>query len=484
MIWKIFSRKSHAVTSATSIFLTNSLTRKKERFVPIKPGIVTMYSCGPTVYSKVHIGNLRAYIFSDTLARVLKHAGYRVHRIMNITDVGHLTGDSDDGEDKIEIGAKREGVSAQEISERYTRLFLDDLVALNVDTHNITFPRATEYIKEQIELAHALEEKGFAYRIKDGLYFNTERFPSYGKLGGFSSASLKPGARVKINPEKHSPADFALWKKTPSGAKRLQEWNSPWGRGCPGWHLECSAMARTLLGVEIDIHTGGEDLAYTHHNAEIAQSEAVSGRTFAHYWLHNAYLTMNGEKASKSIGNVTYLSQIIEQDIHPLALRYFFLQAHYRTPLSFSWDALKASNEALERLWRTARRVADDSEMHGKPSKYQKSFIASMHDDLNTSHALGILWKAVKSEDVSPAQKWQILVDADALLGLSLTKPSTMQRNVPRDQLPKNILDIIKKRDIARDAKDFSTADALRTKLQNLGYEVKDGENGTIISRR
>ena len=485
MIWNLFSKKKGAAQSATTnIFLTNTLTGKKERFVPLKPGIVTMYSCGPTVYNKVHIGNLRAYIFSDTLARVLIHADYRVQRVMNITDVGHLTDDGDDGEDKMELGAKREGVSAESIAKRYTKLFMKDLITLNVDTESIAFPRATEYIKEQISLAKTLEEKKFAYRIKDGLYFDTASFPGYGKLGGLSKAKLEAGARIKTNPEKHNPFDFALWKTTPADIHRLQEWDSPWGRGCPGWHIECSAMARALLGIEIDIHTGGEDLAQTHHNNEIAQSEAANNRTFVRYWLHNAFITMKGKKASKSLGNVVYLSDVIKRGIHPLTLRYFFHQAHYRTPLSFSWDALEASTEALSRLWRLSRDVADESDKHTKKSEAQIRFVSVMRDDLNTPQAIGILWDALHDEELSPSQKWQIILDADTLLGLSLSNPPPIEKPLSNEELPKEVRELCKKRDIARDSKDFSSADKIRDKITNKGYRVEDSSKGTLLFKK
>ncbi|HEX8946677.1 MAG TPA: cysteine--tRNA ligase [Candidatus Paceibacterota bacterium] len=485
MAWNLFSKKaSDTKTETAPVFLTNTLTRKKERFVPQKPGTVTMYSCGPTVYSKVHIGNLRAYIFSDTLARTLTHAGYHVKRVMNITDVGHLTSDGDEGEDKMEVGARREGLSAQAIADRYTKIFLDDLAALDVDTKSIIFPHATEYIKEQISLARTLEEKGFAYRTTDGLYFDTSKFAGYGKLGGLSEAELEAGARIEVNPEKRHPADFALWKTTPAGVHRLQEWDSPWERGCPGWHLECSAMARSLLGIEIDIHTGGEDLAYTHHNAEIAQSEAASGRPFVRYWMHNAFLNINDSKISKSVGNVVYLSDITDRGMHPLALRYFFHQAHYRTPLSFSWDALEGAGEALTRLWRLTREIAAESGKRAAASETQLRFISAMRDDLNTPQALGLLWDALRDEDLSSAQKWQIVLDADALLALSLANPPAAEEPITDEALPEDVRALRTKRDEARKAKDFATADALRTELQARGYRVEDSPTGTLLFKK
>ncbi len=464
-----------------SLFLTNTLTGKKEQFIPLKPHLVTLYSCGPTVYSRAHIGNLRPHVFADTLARVLVHAGYRVRRVINITDVGHLTSDSDEGEDKVEASAKKEGVSVQALTERYTTLFMEDSEALGIDTKNILFPRASEYINEQISLARTLEEKGFAYKISEGLYFDTKRFPGYGKLGGVSHANLEAGARVEVNPEKHNAEDFALWKVTPHSVRRLQEWDSPWGCGAPGWHLECSAMARALLGVQIDIHTGGMDLIPIHHNNEIAQSEAASGRAFARYWLHNAFLTMDGDKVSKSLGNVVFLSDITARGFHPLALRYFFHQAHYRSPLSFRWDALAAAAEALTRLWRLARAIKEESGGRAIAGDARRRFIAALRDDLATPHALAILWETLKDDARDAEEKWGLLLDADALLGLSLIDPPLASNPLSDRDLPEDIRKMREERDRARGERDFARADQLREKLITRGYRVEDGPQGTLL---
>ncbi|MBU6490618.1 cysteine--tRNA ligase [Patescibacteria group bacterium] len=467
---------------APRVFLTNSLSGSKELFIPLRPGTVSLYTCGPTVYSRQHIGNLRPGVFSDTLARTLTCAGYRVRRVINITDVGHLVGDGDTGEDKIDTGARREGLSASAIAERYTKSFLDDLAELNVDTKDIFFPRATEYIREQISLARTLEEKGFAYRIRDGLYFDTSRFPGYGALGGLGTAVLKAGARVETNPEKHHPADFVLWKKTSPDVHRLQEWDSPWGRGAPGWNIECSAMARALLGIEIDIHTGGEDLAQTHHNNEIAQSEAASGRPFVRYWMHNAFLNMEGEKISKSLGNVLYLSDIALKGYHLLSLRYFFLQAHYRTPLSFSWDALAGASGALERLWKLAREIARESGRRNAHSETRERFLATMRDDLATPQALGILWDSLKSEEYAPEEKWGLLEDAEMHLGLSLLSPPSPDILTGAD-IPKDIKNKLAAREAARNSRDFEEADRIRNAIEHGGYRVDDGPDGPVLTR-
>ena len=461
------------------IFLTNTLSGNKELFTPQKPGLVLMYTCGPTVYNRAHIGNLRPYIFSDTLARTLAAASYRVQRVTNITDVGHLTDDGDEGQDKMNVGAAREKTTPEEIAERYARMFIDDLSELGVDTDDIRFPRATEYIREQIALATTLEEKGFAYRIRDDLYFDTSRFPGYGKLGNLSGAALKEGARVVPTDGKRRPSDFALWRAAKPGD--LQQWDSPWGRGNPGWHIECSAMSRALLGPEIDIHTGGEDLAMIHHNDEIAQSEAASGRRFVHYWLHNAFLTMQGEKISKSLGNVVYLSDVVERGFHPLALRYFFLQAHYRTPLSFSWGALGGAANALERLWRQACDIREESGGETAPSEAHEHFLALMRDDLGTPQSLAVLWETLRSEEYAPEEKWGLIEDAEAHLGLSLLHPPL--RKLAEEEVPREVQELFERREAARERHDFAEADRLRDDISRSGYHVDDGPEESVLTR-
>lgn len=439
-----------------------------------------MYTCGPTVYSQQHIGNLRPGILSDTIARTLKYVGYHVRRVINITDVGHMVGDGDQGEDKVGATAIREKVTPEEIASRYSKLFIEDLEDLGIDVENILFPRATEYIKEQIALAKTLEEKGFAYRLKDGLYFDTQKFPVYGRLDGLTQAKLEAGARVEIVQGKRNPADFVLWRV--AKLNDLQQWDSPWGRGNPGWHIECSAMIRSLLGQEIDIHTGGEDLASIHHNNEIAQSEAASGRTFVHYWMHNAFLNMGGEKISKSLGNVVYLSDVIKKGFNPLALRYFFLQAHYRTPVSFSWEALASAASALERLWKISHDVADESKRRSAPSEARERFLVAMRDDLATPQALGVIWDSLKSEDYTPEEKWGLIEDADAHLGLSLINPPVFG-SVKEADIPQEIREMLANREAARQAKNFKKADRIRGEIKHCGYHVDDGPNGPVLTR-
>ena len=478
---RLFGKRTRkAPARSAPVFFTNTLSGTKELFIPRRPEVVLMYSCGPTVYARAHIGNLRAYVFSDTIARVLSAMGYRMRRLINITDVGHLVGDGDEGEDKMAFGAKREKTTPEEIAARYTKLFIEDLDDLTIATGDITFPRATDYIKEQIALATTLEEKGFAYRTARGLAFDTSRFPAYGRLGHIVLEAQRAGARVEADTEKRHPADFWLWRKAKKGD--LQMWNSPWGPGNPGWHIECSAMIRSLLGQEIDIHTGGEDHIAVHHNNEIAQSEAANGRIFVHYWMHSAFLTMNGEKASKSLGNVVYLSDITARGFYPLALRYFYLQAHYRTPLSFSWDALASAGSALDRLWKLSREIADESKRVSAPSEARSRFLAAMRDDLATPSALGLLWDSLRSEDYAPEEKWGLLEDADAHLGLSLFPPPVLPV-VPEADMPKEIRVLLTRREAARAKKDWGEADRLRSELGDRGYRVDDGPNGPVLTR-
>lgn len=476
---RLFKKKEKA---SPRIFFINTLSGRKELFISQKPNIVTMYSCGPTVYGPALIGNLRAYIFSDTVARVLQYAGYRVRRVINITDFGHLVSDGDEGEDKMTKGLRREKMTLSManmriLAERYAALFINDIEELNVEVGDIAFPRASDYVAEQVAFIKTLEQKGYAYLTRDGVYFDTSRFPTYGRLGGVNLSAQRESARIERRHEKRSPADFVLWKPD----SKLG-WESPWGLGFPGWHIECSTMSRALLGQEIDIHTGGEDHIGVHHNNEIAQSEAASGRTFVHYWMHNAFLTMEGEKISKSLGNGFSLADVIAKGFNPLALRYFFLQAHYRTPLSFSWDALAGASGALDRLWKISREVSRESKRSSAPSEARDRFLAAMRDDLATPQALGILWDSLKSEEYAPREKWGLLEDADAHLGLSLIDPPAAGTLKEAD-IPAEIRKLLADREAARASRDFKTADRIRGTIEKSGYRVDDGTKGAVLTR-
>lgn len=486
MSWldRFLNPPSKPTLSSAPVFFTNTASGKKEIFSPLKSGQVLMYSCGPTVYSKQHIGNLKAPLFADLVARVLMSAGYRVRRVMNITDVGHLVSDGDDGEDKMEKGARREGKSVNEIAERYAIEFLKDISAIGLDVHALTFPRATDYIKEQIDMIKVLEAKGLTYQTSDGIYFDTQKFNGYGKLGGVDlmrkeAALAGLASRIGENKEKHHPADFALWKF--SGTKRrLQEWPSPWGIGFPGWHIECSAMIKALLGPEIDIHTGGMDHIPVHHNNEIAQSESANNRTLARYWLHEAFVNIESEKISKSLGNDIYLSDIEAKGYHPLALRYFFLQAHYRSPMNFTWEALAGAHEALQRLWKLSSEAKEAAKGRSLPSDTSRKVIAQLRDDLATPQALALVWEALKDEDLDAPQVWGVIEAAEPVLGLSLLNPPPIHAA----PLPKELDALRKERDAARAAGDFARADELRIHIENGGYRVEDSIHGTIVTRR
>jgi len=375
--------------------LYNTLTGKKEPFLPLIPGKVSMYNCGPTVYNYAHIGNLRSYIFADILKRTLEWNKYDVQQVINITDVGHLVGDGDTGQDKMEKTAQIEKKTAQEIATFYTNAFFDDITTLNIDKSKIVFCRATDHIPEQIALIQTLEKKGFTYITSDGVYFDTAKFRNYGKLGNIDLAGLEEGSRVSINTEKRNKTDFALWKFSPRDEKRQQEWPSPYGIGFPGWHIECSAMSMKYLGETFDIHTGGIDHIPVHHNNEIAQSESATGKPYVRYWLHNAFLNIDGHKISKSIGNTLYLRNLVTKGISPLAYRYWLLTGHYRTMLNFTEESVLGAQTALVKLinhfieWRQLPLGKEHTE-------YVKKFEDFINDDLDTPKALALLWELVK----------------------------------------------------------------------------------------
>ncbi|MDB5266014.1 MAG: cysteine--tRNA ligase [Parcubacteria group bacterium] len=494
-MWPFRSRKERESLD-TPIFFTNTLSGKKELFAPLRAGNVTMYSCGPTVYSQAHIGNLRSYFLSDLIARVLEQRGLRVRRVINITDVGHLVSDSDEGEDKMEKSARESGESAEDIANRFTKLFENDVAALNINTAEILFPHATHYIPEQIAMIKALEQKGLTYRTRDGVYFDTSKFHGYGKLGGIPVSHIKDGTaasledrinmaahgRIAANEEKRNPQDFALWKSSAAGmVRRQQEWSSPWGMGFPGWHIECSAMSKALLGDQIDIHTGAMDLIPIHHNNEIAQSESASGRQFVRYWMHGAFLTMQNEKASKSLGNVVYLSEIIKRGYSPLALRYLFLQAHYRSPLSFTWESLAAANEGLMRLWKGARELKEAAKGLSVPSPLQDRMITLLRDDLSTPQALALLWETIGDEDLPPKQAWGVVEAAEAVLGLHLINAPHLSGPAP--EIPLMVMNLAAERETARAKQDFEEADRLRIHIENSGYHVDDTPSGPVLTK-
>ena len=419
---------------------------------------------------------------TDILVRTLRRFGYTVKFAMNITDVGHLVSDADTGEDKMEKGAHREGKTAWDVAKFYTEAFLSDSKKLNLTDPDVR-PKPTEHIAEQIDMVKVLLEKGFAYQIDDGIYYDTSKFPTYGALTGQNLNELKAGARVEQNPQKRNPTDFALWKFSPKDKNRDMEWESPWGMGFPGWHIECSAMSKKHLGEQIDIHTGGADLIPVHHTNDIAQSEAASGKSpFVRFWVHGQFLLVDGAKMAKSKGNFYRLSDIEAKNFNPLALRYFYLTAHYQTFLNFTWDGLTAASNSLKELtaqmrnFRTSGRNSLSDEKLEKVDTYRKQFDAAIADNLNIPKALAVVWDVVKRNIPAP-DKYDLLIDFDEVLGLKLNESN----EIPIQEIPLEIQQLSKQRDEFRSQKKFAEADDIRKKIEEKHYFVKDTPEGTKV---
>ncbi|OHB16239.1 MAG: cysteine--tRNA ligase [Candidatus Zambryskibacteria bacterium RIFOXYC1_FULL_39_10] len=456
------------------IKIHNTLSGQKELFSPINPKEVRMYNCGPTVYYFAHIGNMRAYVFADILRKTLEYFDYRVKQVINITDVGHLVDDGDAGDDKVESTAKKEGKSATEIARFYEKAYLADLIDLNISTENTIFPRATEHIGEQIEIIKILLEKGFAYQTSDGIYFDTSKFEGYGKLGNINISEQKEGARVEKNSEKINSTDFALWKFSPKADSgqpaRLQEWPSPWGRGFPGWHIECSAMSRKYLDQPFDIHTGGIDHIPVHHNNEIAQSECAFDAPLANYWLHNAFITVEGEKMSKSLSNTYTISDLKQRKIHPLSFRHWLLSGHYRSPMNFTWDSVLGSQKALEKLVFEFSNLPNN-ETDEDTINQLKEFVS---DDLNTPKTLALLHEAFGQK-----KSQKTISEIDKVLGLNIAKLA----NEVASDIPDHIQDLKKERDLVRHNKNWQKSDELRKEIEREGFVLEDKENDSIIKK-
>ncbi len=493
--------------------LYNSLTKQKEIFKPLakrkeltggrraKKGLVTMYNCGPTVYDYIHIGNLRSFLIADLLRRYLEFSGYEVKQVMNITDVGHMTSDAEAGLDKIEAAAQREKKSPKQIAEFFTRAFFDDIKKLGLKPA-WKYPKATEHIKEMIKLVQKLIKNGFAYEVNGSVYFDLSKFSNYGKLSGNTVEDLIAGARVEVISEKKHPYDFALWIRNP---KHLMQWDSPWGPGYPGWHIECSAMSMKYLGETIDIHTGGEDNKFPHHECEIAQSEGATGKQFVRYWLHIKHLLVDGKKMSKSLGNFYTLRDILEKGFSPRAVRYLLLSTHYRDPLNFTFEGLRAAEEALHRLdelWTKINEAAKSpSRRAGKKAKgllpqekkavsiqkiiqeSREDFIRAMDDDLNISKALAVLFNFVHKVNAALARgvdradlvmARRLLLDFESVLGFGFEKVSL-------EKIPGRIKKLLKEREDARAVKDWARADAVRKQIEKMDYIVEDTTEGPKV---
>jgi cysteinyl-tRNA synthetase len=456
----------------------NTLGRSKQTFEPLEPGRVRIYSCGPTVYGRQHIGNMRPYVFADLLKRTLRLFGYQVVHVINVTDVGHLTDDADCGEDKMELAAQRCGDSVWEIAERYTQLWQADLDKLGVEKPD-ELCRATDHIPEQIAMIRTLEERGFAYRISDGIYFDTARFPHYGELSGVDFDAQQAQERIEHAGEKRNPADFALWKLSPAGGPRRQmEWDSPWGRGFPGWHIECSAMSARYLGVPFDIHTGGIDHVPVHHTNEIAQTEAATGkRPCVRFWLHNGWVMIDGSKMAKSAGTTVNLDHLGERGIAPLAFRYFLLSANYRQQINFNEEAISGAEAAYDRLARHAEKLRDAAESDDTPrgAEYRERFKSAIGDDLNAPQALAVTWEMLRSAELADGEKWRLLCAFDEVLGLGLREARVTQ-DVSSDA---RIDALVLEREQARKARDFARSDAIRKQLLEEGIVLEDTPKGT-----
>jgi cysteinyl-tRNA synthetase len=462
------------------LYLYNSLTRKKEEFYSIKSGEVGLYTCGPTVYNYAHIGNLRTYIFEDILKRVLIYNGYKVKHVMNITDVGHLSGDRDMGEDKMESGAAREGKSAWDIADFYTQAFKKDIAQLNILNPDI-WVKATDTLPEQIALVKTLEEKGYTYRTADGIYFDTSKFKDYTKLSHPDLEALQEGARVEPNPEKRNPTDFALWKFSPKDSKRQMEWDSPWGVGFPGWHLECSAMSMKFLGEQLDIHCGGTDHIDVHHTNEIAQSEAATGKPFFNFWMHGAFLIIaGGKKMAKSAENfLTIENAFLKNDINPLAYRFAAFLTHYRKPMEFSDEGIEAARNGLLHLQNQVRQVvaAGVGSDNAINAEYKNKFLVAVNNDLNMPRAMAVIQEMLKSS-IGDTEKLTTILDFDRVLGLRLDQLDQEQ------PLPGAVQKRVNARIKARQGKDFAAADRLRVEIEALGYLVQDTKDGMKVIKK
>ena len=455
----------------------NTLTKQKEVFKPLEGNTVRIYSCGPTVYKDATIGNMRTFIFMDNLRRVLKYNGYQLKHAMNITDVGHLVSDGDEGEDKMLKSAREEGKTPLEIAEFYTKRFLKDFDRLNIDRPEIIC-KATDHIQEMLTFVEKLVENGYAYETSTAIYFDVSKLDKYGILSGIDLRNQKAGARVEVDEEKKNPYDFALWIKAPEN--HLMKWESPWGPSYPGWHIECSAMGKKYLGEEFDIHTGAIDLVPTHHENEIAQSKGCTGKIPARFWMHGEFLLINGGKMSKSLGNVYLVEDIINKGYDPLVYKLFCYTSHYRNKLNFTWEGIDSASKSLAKLKEAYQKhLQGDNEIAEEEIlKYKEKFLSAINDDLNMPLAMSVVWDVIKNPNKS--KKFAKLLDKfDTVLALSLNKKS----NNKADKIPDEVIRLAEERKIARDNKNWSESDRLRDEILALGYSIKDSKDGYELHR-
>lgn len=467
--------------------LYNTASRKIEEFQPLHPPAVSFYSCGPTVYDFTHIGHLRTYINNDVLKRTLNFLGYKVRHVMNITDVGHLTGDSDEGEDKIEKGAVKRGTTVWELARVYTDYFISSIDAVNIIRPD-AFSNATQHIPEFTEMIKVLESKGFTYETEEAVYFDIKKFPAYGKLSGqkLEDKIMRAREEIHIDAKKKNSADFALWFKATGRFKdHTMRWPSKWGEGFPGWHIECSAMCMKYLGETVDIHAGGIDHIPVHHENEIAQSEAATGKQFVKYWFHNEFLLVDGRKMSKSLENFYTIDDIKNRNIDPMALRLLFLQTHYRQIMNFTWESLSAASNAYDKL---VNYVCELKQKTSKPTSdvgfseeaknYRQKFIDVISEDLQAPKAVAVLWEIVKS-NISAEEKLNLILEIDEVLGLNLKNAKLVAVEIPEE-----IKKLAQERESARLAKDFKKSDELRKIINDKGYDIKDTDAGSKISKK
>ena len=468
------------------IRLFNTLTHKIEDFKPITPNHMGFYSCGPTVYWDQHLGNMRTFLNNDILKRMFLANGYDVTHVMNFTDVGHLTSDEDTGDDKMEKGAARENMSVWEIAEKYINNCLNDMDALNLIRPTYT-PRATDHIKEQIELIQKLEKLGFTYEIPgDGIYYDTSKWATYGELGGQNLSELRGGARIENN-AKRNITDFALWKYSPTDTKRQMEWDSPWGVGFPGWHLECSAMSMKYLGEHFDVHTGGQEHIKVHHTNEIAQSEPVVGKPWVHYWVHWAWLMLKDGKMSKSAGSFWTVRTLIEKGYDPMAYRYLVLLGHYRQPVEFSFDGLDAASVGYKNIVRKVADIMADTQGAVDKALYDEwhdKILAPVSDNLKTAESLVVFQELLKDKSINNATKFELIKFVDELLGLLLVQHGQKLLDLEKEEAPAEIQELAQKRVEAKKNRDFALADELRNKIDSCGWTIVDIPQGYKLTKK
>jgi cysteinyl-tRNA synthetase len=469
----------------TDIFLHNTLTGKKEKFEPIRAGEVGIYSCGPTVYWNQHIGHMYAYVEWDCLVRSLNYLGYKTKWVMNLTDVGHLTSDEDEGEDKMEKGAAREGLTVWQIADKYIAQFKESLQLLNVNGPDVLC-RATEHIPEQIALIEKIEKNGFAYRTKTGLVFDTGKFPAYADFAHLNLEKQDAGNRVTVDEDKKKPWDFLLW--ITNQPNHIMKWESPWGVGFPGWHIECTAMSVKYLGERFDIHTGGKEHIPVHHTNEIAQAFGAFGRQTANFWLHNEWMNFDGQKIGKSLGNSILVSDLIARGFDPLSLRYLIMTTHYKTGLNFTWASLESAQTAYFKLKNFVAGLKISVEKNSAEvdadifEKYKNDFGECLADDLNIAKGIGLVWQIVKAKDVGDKTKLDLILDFDKVLGLKLAESENPSTSA--EKIPQKILDLISARNAARAEKNWKLSDELRQKIESLGFFVHDTGTGTKIDKK